>query len=124
MCQSQYQWIAARDKVQQVSRQTEHQARDAYTDIISEIARVNALKRSLESAQAALQATQAGYDVGTRTEVEVLQARQNLVTAQTNYAQSRYAYLRDTIALRQAAGTLDRQALVEINQLLTATTAP
>jgi len=122
--QSQYQWIAARDKVQQTSRQTEHLARDSYTNIISEIARVNALKQSLVSAQVALQATQAGYDVGTRTEFEVLQARQNLVSAQTSYAQSRYTYLLDIIALRLAAGTLDRGTLSEINGLLTATTPP
>lgn len=122
--QSQYQWIAARDKVQQTSRQTEHLARDSFTNIISEIARVNALKQSLVSAQVALQAMQAGYDVGTRTEFEVLQARQNLVSAQTNYAQSRYTYLLDIVALRLAAGTLDRNTLSEINQVLTATTTP
>ncbi len=120
--QSQYQWIAARDKMQLTSRQTEHQARDSYTNVISEIARVNALKQSLISAQVALQAMQAGYEVGTRTEFEVLQARQDLVSAQTTYAQSRYTYLLDVIALRLAAGTLDRNTLVEINNLLTATT--
>ncbi len=117
--QAQYQWIAAKEHVTTVSRQTEHQARDAYSGVISEVARVNALKQGVESAQVALRATEAGYEVGTRTAVEVLQQRQNLVQAQTTYAQARYQYLLDIIQLRLAAGTLDRDTLGEINQWLT-----
>lgn len=119
--QAQYQWIAAKDHVITISRQTEHQARDAFNGVVSEVARVNALKQGVVSAQVAMRATQAGYDVGTRTEVELLQQRQNLVQAQTNYAQARYNYLLDIVQLRLAAGTLDRQTLQEINGWLTAT---
>ncbi len=75
--QAQYQWIAAKDNVQLISRQTEHLARDSFNGLVSKIAQVNALRQGLESAQVALQATEAGYDVGTRTEVEVLQGRQS-----------------------------------------------
>jgi outer membrane protein len=117
--QAQYNWIAAKYNMQQVSRQTEHLARDSYNGLVSKIAQVNALRQGLESAQVALQATQAGYDVGTRTTVDVLQERQALVQAQTTYAQARYDYLNDVIALRLAAGTLDRATLVEINKSLT-----
>jgi outer membrane protein len=53
--------------------------------------------------------------------VEVLEGRQSLVQAQTSYAQSRYDYMLDVIALRLAAGTLDRETLVELNKLLTST---
>ncbi len=118
--QAQYQWIAAKDHMQLVSRQTEHLARDSYNGLVSKIAQVNALRQALESAQVALQATEAGYEVGTRTTVDVLQERQALVLAQTNYAQARYEYLNDVIALHLAAGTLDRSTLVEINKSLTA----
>ncbi len=118
--QAQYNWIAAKDHVQLVSRQTEHLARDSYTGLVSKIAQVNALRQGLESARAALQATQAGYDVGTRTAVEVLQVREALVQAYTNYAQSRYQYLLDVINLQLAAGTLNRGTLVDINKYLTA----
>ena len=118
--QAQYTWIAAKDNVQVVSRQTEHLARDSYNGLVSKIAQVQALRQGLESAQVALQATTAGYDVGTRTEVEVLQSQQSLVAAQTSYAQSRYDYLVDIINLRLAAGTLDRSTLVEIDKWLTA----
>jgi outer membrane protein len=118
--QAQYQWIAAKDHVQQVSRQTDHLARDSYNGLVSKIQQVNALRQGLESAQVALQATEAGYEVGTRTEVEVLQGRQSLVQAQTSYWQSRYDYFNDVIALQLAAGTLSRDTLAQINKQLTA----
>jgi len=119
--QAQYLWIAAKEHMSAVSRQTEHLARDSYSGVISEMARVQALRQGLESAQTALKATEAGYDVGTRTAVEVLTSRQNLVQAQTNYAQSRYNYILDILALRLAAGTLDRQTVQEVNQWLSVT---
>ena len=117
--QAQYLWIAAKDHVDTVSRQTEASARDAYDGVVSEVARVEALKQGVVSADTALKATEAGAQVGTRTTVEVLQQRQNLVTAQTNYAQARYTYLLDMIALRLAAGTLDEGTIKEINGWLT-----
>lgn len=116
---AQYQWIAAKDHVQTVSRQTEYQARAAYNGVVSEVAQVEALKQGVESAQVALDATQAGYRIGTRTEVDVLQERQNLVQAQTNYAQARYAYLLDIVQLQLAAGTLDVRTIEEIDRWLT-----
>ncbi|HTV77603.1 MAG TPA: TolC family outer membrane protein [Steroidobacteraceae bacterium] len=118
--QAQYQWIAAKDRVQQTSRQTERNARDAYNGLVSKIAQVNALRQGLDSAQVALQATEAGYQVGTRTTVDVLQERQALVQAQTSFAQARYDYMNDVIALQLAAGTLTRDTLVEIDKSLTA----
>ena len=117
--QAQYQWIAAKDQVQTVSRQTEFAARDAYNGVVSEVAQVNALKQGVESAQVALTATEAGYRIGTRTEVDVLEERQSLVQAQTNYAQARYAYLLDIVQLQLAAGTLDVRTIEEINRWLT-----
>ncbi len=117
--QAQYQWIAAKDHVQTVSRQTEYQARDAYNGVVSEVAQVEALKQGVKSAEVALTATEAGYQVGTRTEVDVLQERQNLVQAETNYAEARYAYLLDIIQLQLAAGTLDRRTIEQINRWLT-----
>jgi outer membrane protein len=116
--QAQFQWIAAKDHVQTVSRETEYQARDAYNGVVSEVAQVEALKQGVESAQVALTATEAGYQVGTRTEVEVLEERQNLVQAQTSYAQARYNYILDLIQLRLTAGTLDLRTLQEVNRWL------
>ena len=121
--QSEFQWQAARERLSRVSRQTERQARDAYLGVISEISRVNALRQALESNQTALKATEAGYEVGTRTAVDVLDARRNLVQAQTNYSRSRYDYILNVLRLRLASGTLDRSALEEVNGWLSTTTA-
>ena len=84
--QAEYLWIAAKEGVVQSSRATERQARDAYLGVISGIARVQALRQALDSNQTALKATEAGYEVGTRTSVDLLNARRNLVQAQTDYA--------------------------------------
>ncbi len=117
--QSQYLWIAAKEAVVQSSRATERQARDAYLGVISGIARVQALRQALESSQTALRATEAGYEVGTRTAVDVLNARKTLVQAQTDYSGSRSDYILSVLQLRLAAGNLDRPQLTQVNTWLT-----
>jgi outer membrane protein len=119
--QAEYQWIAAKEGVVQSSRATERQARDAYLGVISGIARVQALRQAVESNQTALKATEAGYDVGTRTSVDVLNARRNLVQAETDYASARYDYIVSVLQLRLAAGNLDRNQLAGLNHSLTLT---
>jgi outer membrane protein len=119
--EQQFRWIAAKERVTQASRATERAARDAYLGVISEMARVEALRQGLESSQTSLKATEAGYEVGTRTSVDVLDSRRLLVQAQTNYARSRYDYLQNVINLRLAAGNLDEQTLSDLNALLTET---
>jgi len=122
--QSEFQWRAARERLTRVSRQTERQARDAYLGVISEISRVNALRQALESNQTALKATEAGYEVGTRTAVDVLEARRSLTQAQTNYSRSRYDYILNVLRLRAASGTLDARTLEEVNGWLTEVSRP
>src|ERR1700678_2003887 len=70
--QAVYQHRAAKERVERVARQTEHDARDSYLGVLSEISRVKALRRALESNATSLKATEAGYDAGTRTAVDVL----------------------------------------------------
>ncbi|HEU4778421.1 MAG TPA: TolC family outer membrane protein [Steroidobacteraceae bacterium] len=113
--QQSFRWQAAKQRVERVSRETERTARDAYLGVMSEISRVQALKQALESSATALRATEAGYDVGTRTAVDVLAARRTLVAAQTAYSRSRYDYMLNVLRLKQSAGLLDRQALQDVN---------
>ncbi len=117
--QAQYQWIAAKDAMQQVTRTTEQQARDGYLGVITGIANVQAYSQALTSAETAFKATEAGYRVGTQTEVDVLNALSALVLARTNYATSRYAYITNVVKLRYAAGTLDPAEVQAINHWLT-----
>jgi outer membrane protein len=122
--QSSYQWQAAKQRLERVSRETERTSRDAYLGVVSEISRVQALKQALESSATALRATEAGYDVGTRTAVDVLAARRTLVAAQTNFSRSKYDYVLNVLALKQAAGILDRKALEDVNTWLEAPPPP
>ncbi len=119
--QSQYLWIASKERLERTSRSTERAARDAFLGVNSEIARVQALKQALESSRTALAATEAGYEVGTRTSVDVLTSRQRLIQAETSYSAAKYSYLNNMIQLRLAAGDLDRGTIEEINRLLTVT---
>jgi outer membrane protein len=122
--QAVYTHRAAKERLERVARQTEHDARDAYLGVLSEISRVKSLHRAVDSNLTALRATESGYEAGTRTAVDVLQSRQQWVQAQTDYAHSRYDYMLNVIKLQQAAGTLSEQSLQRINALLTDTPPP
>lgn len=116
--QAVYNRRASQERVERVSRETERSARDNYLGVISNISRVQALRQALESSRTALQATEAGFEVGTRTTVDVLQARRALYSAQTAYARSKYDYILSVIQLKQAAGSLSAEDVAEINTWL------
>jgi outer membrane protein len=109
---------ASREQLQRVVRETERQTRDAYLGVLSEISRVKALAQAVQSSRTALEATQAGFDVGTRTIVDVLNSQRALYTAITNYYQSRYTYIGNVLRLKLAAGNLQIQDLEQIDRYL------
>ena len=109
---------AAREQLQRVARETERATRDAYLGVLSEISRVKALDQAVASSRTALEATQAGFDVGTRTIVDVLTSQRALYEAITNYYQSRYVYIGNVLRLKRAAGTLQVQDLEQIDRWL------
>jgi outer membrane protein len=112
--QAVYQHRASKERLERIARQTERLTRDAYLAVNSEISRVKALQQALKSAQTALQATEAGFDVGTRTTVDVLDARRQLFIAETNYARSRYDYIVNVLKLKEAAGSLAEPDIIEV----------
>ena len=109
---------ASREQLQRVTRETERATRDAYLGVLSEISRVKALEQAVASSRTALEATQAGFDVGTRTIVDVLNSQRALFVAITNYFQSRYVYIGNVLLLKQAAGSLQIQDLEQIDRWL------
>ena len=109
---------ASLEQLQRVSRETERVARDAYLGVESEISRVSALSQAVQSSRTALEATQAGFEVGTRTIVDVLNTQRSLYIAITNYYQSRYTYIGNVLRLKLAAGNLRIQDLEEIDRNL------
>ncbi len=79
---------------------------------------MNALAQAVESSRTALEATDAGFEVGTRTIVDVLNSQRSLYIAITNYEQARYTYIGNVLRLKLAAGSLRVQDLEEIDRNL------
>jgi outer membrane protein len=110
------EFISAKNRLLLQNRLATQQARTAYLDVISGISQVKAFKQALASTNIALEATQAGFEVGTRTSVDVLISVRETFRANLEYAASRYEFLLNSLRLRQAAGILQDDDLFEINR--------
>ena len=108
----------ATERLQQEIRAAEFETRNAYRGVMTDIAQVRALGKSLESTEVAVEAEQAGFEVGTRTIVDVLDATRENFLARLNYARARYLYVVDQLRLKRAAGILSRQDMIEVNDAL------
>ncbi|CAL1240110.1 TolC family outer membrane protein [Candidatus Methylocalor cossyra] len=105
-------------EVDRQRRAAERQVADAYRGVFSAIGRVGALKTALASAQRAVEATEMGFRVGTRTAVDVLVEQTKMFATRRDYAKARYDYLINGLLLKQAAGTLTRSDIDAVNGLL------
>lgn len=116
--QAQYRYTEAREALEEVRRSVSRSAADAYRGVVTARQQVQALDQARESTRAALEATEAGFDVGTRTIVDVLDAQRELIGAERDYEQARHAYLLNTLRLQQAVGSLAEDDMAAINNLL------
>ena len=92
--------------------------------VISDVSRVKARAQAIKSSSSALDATQAGYEVGTRNVVDVLNAQNVLSTAQRDYANSRYDYILDMLRLKDQAGLLSPEDVYRLDSFLETPPAP
>ena len=99
-------------------RITERQTQNSYRAVLAGIQEVEAFGQAVISAESALQATQAGFEVGTRTIVDVLIAEQRYYQAQRDNSIARHAYIVNHLRLKAAAGLLAAEDLAVVNQLL------
>ncbi|MBE0469518.1 MAG: TolC family outer membrane protein [Methyloprofundus sp.] len=116
--EAEYRYIQAKENVIATERAVTKTVKDAYRGVMASISRVEALKAAVKSGDSALEATEAGFDVGTRTMVDVLTATRNLKRAKSDYAKARYDYLINGIILKNAASSLTVEDLVAINRYL------
>jgi len=116
--ESRERFDGARERLELTQRRTVQQTRSAYLSVMAGISRVQALNQALESTQAAAEAAEAGFEVGTRTAVDVLLALREGFRAQRDYAEARYEFVVNTLRLKQAAGTLEEQDILTINAWL------
>ncbi|MFT6193816.1 MAG: outer membrane protein [Cognaticolwellia sp.] len=118
--QAQSNYVAASQDMEQSHRNVVRNTRNAYNTVIAAVSAIKSLEQALISAQSALKATEAGFEVGTRTIVDVLNSTRNLYNAKRNLSSTRYNYIQNVLALKRAGGTITEQDLADINQGLIA----
>ena len=116
--QAAQQYNAARENRVNRMRTTVTEARSLHMTVLSDVARVAARKQSIKSSQSALDATEAGYEVGTRNIVDVLNSQNVLFSAERDYANSRYDFIINTLRLKENAGTLSPDDVGRLDSFL------
>jgi len=112
------QFNAARENRINLTRNTITASRSLHMTVSSDVARVKARKQAIKSTQSALDATVAGYEVGTRNIVDVLNAQNAVFAAQRDYANSRYDYVLNSMRLKENAGTLSPEDIAALEAYL------
>src|SRR5690554_2700119 len=92
---------------------------DSYRAVLTAISQIAAFRQSVESARTSLVATEAGYGVGTRTIVDVLNAELRVFSAMADYLDARYSYIISLLQLKADTGQLTVADLEAINRELT-----
>ncbi|MEN0037153.1 MAG: TolC family outer membrane protein [Cellvibrio sp.] len=111
-------YTQAQELYNSTQRSVIQSARTLHLSVETDVAGVQARKQAIVSNQSALEATQSGYEVGTRNLVEVLLAQRNLYQARRNYSDALFDYVIDTIKLREVAGMLTPADVQEIDKWL------
>jgi len=108
----------AREQLESARRNAEQQTRQAYLGVVSGMSQVQALQKALDSSQSSLDASKLGQEVGVRTNLDVLNAQQQLYSTRRDLYQAQYNYLLSELKLKQAVGSLGEQDLMQVNQAL------
>lgn len=105
-------------QMDQNKRDVVRTTRNSYRAVIAGASQVEATRQAVVSAQSSLDATQAGYEVGTRTIVDVLISQQQLLQAQSSYSQARHGFVLNGLLLKQSAGIIEFSDIEAVNALL------
>ncbi len=112
---AQSSFVLASQDLSLTHRSVVRTTRNAYNTVIAAISAIKAFEQSVLSAKKALEATEAGFEVGTRTIVDVLDSTRNLYNAKRNLSSTRYAYIQNVLLLKRAAGTITDEDISSIN---------
>ncbi len=108
----------ARSELESTSRTVALQTRQAYLGVVNGIAQVKALQAALKSSQSLLESSKLGQEVGVRTNLDVLNAQQQLYSTRRDLYQAEYNYLQSQLQLKAAAGTINEEDLAAVNHAL------
>ncbi|PCI56458.1 MAG: outer membrane channel protein TolC [Gammaproteobacteria bacterium] len=118
--QAQNRFVLASQDLMQTHRGVVRTTRNAFNTVVATISGIKAFEQSVLSAEKALEATEAGFEVGTRTIVDVLNSTRNLYNAKRNLSTTRYAYIQNVLLLKRAGGTITDEDITAINSGLIA----
>jgi len=107
-----------RQDLENTRRSVALQTRQAYLGVVNGIAQVKALQQALTSSESVLEASKLGQEVGVRTNLDVLNAQQQLYATRRDLYQAEYNYLISQLRLKAAVGMLGEDGLVKVNQAL------
>ena len=108
----------AKQTLEDTRRSIALQTRQAYLGVVSGIARVKALQQALTSGESVLEASKLGQEVGVRTNLDVLNAQQQLYATRRDLYQAEYSYLISHLRLKAAVGSLGEEDLAKVNRAL------
>ncbi|MFZ2540633.1 MAG: TolC family outer membrane protein [Gallionella sp.] len=108
----------SKQELENVRRSVATQTRQIYLSVVSGIAQVQALQQALASSKSVLEASKLGQEVGVRTNLDVLNAQQQLFATRRDLYQSQYNYLISLLRLKAAVGILGEEALTTVNLAL------
>lgn len=108
----------ARQDLENTKRTVALNTRSAFLGVTNGVAQIKALEAALVSSQSSLDSTKLGQEVGVRTQVDVLNSTQQLITTRRDHAQAIYSYAVNVLKLKAAAGTLTADDLTYVNQWL------
>jgi len=116
--QAYYTRDASEEALMKTQRDSTQSTRNNYRSVETDVLAVQARAQAIISAESALEATEVGAEVGTRNVVDVVLAQRTLFQARRDYASARYAYVINTLNLKQAAGILSPQDIIDLNNWL------
>ncbi len=117
--QARLQYRAAMEDLDRITFSTVRSIRNAVHNVEAGWSSVQARQLAVISAKSAEEATAAGFEVGTRNIVEVLNSQRSLYQAQRDYSRAKHDYLMNVLNLKRAAGVLEQADVVSVNALLT-----
>lgn len=113
--QAAYLVAASQEQLTKTTREVQNQTRTFYNNVTASLSSIKAYEQTVKSSESSLEATQAGFGVGTRTIIDVLNATKSLYQSKQALSASRYNYILSMLQLKQAAGTLNAEDITLVN---------
>ena len=110
-----FKYVASLNELERVQRKVEKEVRDAYLGVMNQVSLVNAYDKAVTSARSSLESTRAGFRVGNRTTIDIVDAESILSQAKRDYSKAKYEYIIETLNLKKATGSLGMTDINYVN---------